>query len=81
MRLKTVERPRSLKNRVLVFVIGRMQGGYVPDVVKTLMHRPALFGTAMSAAFQEAMRGPSDWSVGERELFAAFVSRQNQCVF
>jgi len=27
------------------------------------------------------MRGPSPWSVGERELFAAFVSRLNQCVF
>ena len=27
------------------------------------------------------MRGPSDWSVGERELFAAFVSRLNQCHF
>jgi len=27
------------------------------------------------------MRGPSTWSVGERELFAAFTSRLNQCVF
>jgi hypothetical protein len=28
-----------------------------------------------------AMHGPSDWSVGERELFAAFVSSINQCPF
>jgi hypothetical protein len=27
------------------------------------------------------MRGPSQWSVGERELFAAFTSRLNQCLF
>jgi len=27
------------------------------------------------------MRGPSDWSDGERELFAAFVSSLNQCLF
>jgi hypothetical protein len=27
------------------------------------------------------MRGPSDWSVGEREFFAAFVSARNRCVF
>jgi hypothetical protein len=27
------------------------------------------------------MRGPSELSVGERELFAAFVSRLNQCDF
>jgi len=81
MRVPTVERPRSLRNRILIFVVGKMNGGYVPDVVKTLTHRPAFFGRAIGEAFQEAMRGPSDWSVGERELFAAFVSRQNQCVF
>ena len=28
-----------------------------------------------------ALRGPSDWSEGERELFAAFVSALNQCPF
>jgi hypothetical protein len=27
------------------------------------------------------MRGPSDWSDGERELFAGFVSHLNQCPF
>jgi hypothetical protein len=27
------------------------------------------------------MRGPSDWTVAERELFAAFTSKLNQCVF
>jgi hypothetical protein len=27
------------------------------------------------------MRGPSQWSVGEREIFAAYVSQLNQCVF
>jgi hypothetical protein len=51
------------------------------DVVRTMRYRPELFGRPFSAALQQAMRGPSDWSPGERELFAAFVSRQNQCVF
>jgi len=51
------------------------------DVVKTLHYRPELFGRPFSAAVDEAMRGPSDWSPGERELFAAFVSRLNQCLF
>ena len=27
------------------------------------------------------LRGPSDWTVGERELIAAFVSNLNQCRF
>jgi hypothetical protein len=51
------------------------------DVVKTIHYRPELFGRPFSTALDEAMRGPSDWSAGERELFAAFVSSRNQCVF
>jgi hypothetical protein len=51
------------------------------DVVNVLAHRPELFGGYFRAALQDAMRGESDWSPGERELFAAFVSAQNQCLF
>jgi hypothetical protein len=51
------------------------------DVVRTMRYRSELFGRPFSAALQQVMRGPSDWTPGERELFAAFVSRQNQCVF
>jgi hypothetical protein len=53
----------------------------VVDVRNVLAHRPELFGEPFSRALQEVMRGPSAWSVGERELFAAFVSARNQCVF
>jgi uncharacterized peroxidase-related enzyme len=35
----------------------------------------------MSEIFQEAMRGPSKWSVGDRELMAAVVSQENACKF
>jgi hypothetical protein len=51
------------------------------DVVRTMRYRSELFGQPFSAALQRIMRGPSDWPVGERELFAAFVSAQNQCPF
>lgn len=27
------------------------------------------------------MRGPSAWSVGDRELMAGYVSRLNECAF
>jgi hypothetical protein len=56
-------------------------GGFVSDVRKMLGYRPELFGLPFSEALQEVMRGPSEWSVAERELFAAFVSAQNQCPF
>lgn len=51
------------------------------DVVRTMRYRSELFGRPFSAALQQIMRGPSDWSPGERELFATFVSAQNQCPF
>ena len=50
-------------------------------VLKTLNYRPELFGRPFSAALDLTMRGPSDWSAAERELFAAFVSSLNQCPF
>ena len=50
-------------------------------VVKTLLYRPELFGRPFSAALDTAMRGASEWSAGERELFAAFTSLLNQCPF
>lgn len=76
MRLACVETGYRLPEHLVA------QGYTTPsDVVKTLLYRPDFFGNAMSALFQTALRGPSEWSVGERELFAAFVSRQNQCPF
>lgn len=51
------------------------------DVQRALVHRPELFGAPWSTLAQQVLRGPSEWSVGERELFAAFVSAQNQCPF
>lgn len=50
-------------------------------VVKTLMYRPELFGEPFSEALHVVMRGESDWSPGERELFAGFTSLLNQCPF
>jgi len=59
----------------------RQENGFVSEVLTMLMYREGLFGQPFSEALQDVMRGPSDWSVGERELFAAFVSGQNQCPF
>ena len=57
--------------------LGREPSG----VLLTLHYRPELFGRPFSDALDLAMRGPSDWTPGERELFAAFVSSLNQCPF
>ncbi len=57
------------------------RGEFVSDIRRTLVYRPELFGRPFSELMQDVMRGPSDWSAGERELIAAWVSRQNQCPF
>jgi hypothetical protein len=54
------------------------------DVVRVLMYRPEYFGRPFCRIGQLLMRGPEDaigWSVGERELLAAFTSSLNHCVF
>ena len=56
-------------------------GNMPPDVVRTLRYRASLFGRPFSVLTQAVMRGPSEWTVGERELFAAYVSRVNDCSF
>jgi hypothetical protein len=80
MRLENVERGH-LSDRLLYAVIRTVSGFRAPDVVRTLRYRRSFFGAPHTAHTQAAMRGPSSWSVGERELFAAFVSRLNQCEF
>jgi len=38
-------------------------------------------GVSDQALRDAAMHGPSEWSPGERELFAGFTSLLNQCPF
>jgi hypothetical protein len=42
-------------------------------------YRPDFYGAPMRELTQEGMRGPSAWSVGDRELMGAFVSKTNNC--
>jgi hypothetical protein len=51
------------------------------DVIKVFMYRPEYFGKPFCDLAHVIMRGPSDWTVGERELFGAFTSKLNECVF
>ena len=81
MRLAGVEHRHRLKEKLKLGFIRLVSGRRVPDVVKTIMYRPEMWGKPMCDWTQAVLRGPSAWSVGERELFAAFTSKLNQCVF
>jgi hypothetical protein len=79
MRLPAVTRGERLGHRVTFALIRLMERRRAPDIVRTLMFRGEFFGSKMM--FQEVMRGPSPWSVGERELFAAYISKLNACEY
>ena len=81
MRLTVLDRGHALGIKLLFAVIRAVSGHRAPDVVKTLRYRPDFFGAPMSELFQTVMRGPSPWTVGDRELMAAVVSRANTCDF
>ncbi len=81
MRLDALDHGHPLTTRLLFVLVRLLSGFPAPDVVKTLRYRPDFFGAHMSAVFQAAMRGPSAWSVGDRELMAAYVSKTNACEF
>lgn len=81
MRLAKLDRGHRLPQKVQLAMMRLVMRGDAPDVLKTLLYRPEHAGKRFNALTHAVMRGPSDWTVGERELMAAFVSKQNQCVF
>ena len=81
MRLAVVDSGHEPPETAVLAGILERTGAEPLGVVKTLLYRPELFGRPFSEALDRVMRGPSDWSSGERELFAAFTSLLNQCPF
>jgi hypothetical protein len=81
VRLQRLETGHDPSEARALEAIRQARGLEPPDVLKTLHYRPEIFGRPFSEVLDVAMRGPSDWSPGERELFAGFVSSLNQCPF
>jgi uncharacterized peroxidase-related enzyme len=66
----------------LLFALVRLFSRHpVPDAARLVFYRPDFYGTRAKAFTHEAMRGPSAWSVGDRELMAAYVSKVNESAF
>lgn len=77
MRLTILDRGHSFGTKVLFAMIRVFSRQPVLDVVKLANYRPDFYGAQEMT--QEAMRGPSSWSVGDRELMAAFIAKNSDC--
>ena len=80
MRLALLERGQSTRQR-LIFTAIRLVGGAVPGPLLVFSYRQPFFGEDFTQLLQSAMREGRHWSVAEVELFAAFVSKLNQCAY
>jgi uncharacterized peroxidase-related enzyme len=81
MRFEVLEHGHDIPTKLTFALMRRVAQAEVPAVIKVSAYRHRFFGTPYHALVQDLMRGPSAWSVGERELFAAFTSSRNQCRF
>ncbi len=81
MRLSILDNGHGLGAKLVFAMIRLFSGQRVVDAVKLVMYRPDFYGNPMKRLTHEAMRGPSGWSVGDRELMAAFVSKVNETEF
>ena len=79
MRLEILDRGHPLHTKALLGVIRLASRQPVVDAVKLAFYRPDFYGAG--DLIHEAMRGPSAWSIGDRELIAAFVSQANKSPF
>jgi uncharacterized peroxidase-related enzyme len=81
MRLDILNRGYSPATKLLFAVIRLFSGHPVPDAAKLVFYRPGFYGGRAKEFTHEAMRGPSAWSVADRELMAAYVSKVNESAF
>jgi len=81
MRLEVLNRGYGPATKMLFAVIRLVSRQPVPDAAKLAFYRPDFYGARAKEFTHEAMRGPSAWSVGDRELMAAYVSQANECAF
>jgi uncharacterized peroxidase-related enzyme len=79
MRLSILDKGHGFATRALFALIRTVSRQPTPEVLKVIKYRPDFLGDRLKNITHEAMRGPSSWSVADRELMAAFISKLNAC--
>ena len=81
MRLDILNHGYSPGTKMLFAIIRLFSRQPVPDAARLVFYRPGFYGSRAKKFTHEAMRGPSAWSVADRELMAAYVSKVNESAF
>jgi uncharacterized peroxidase-related enzyme len=81
MRLDVLNHGYRPGTKLLFALIRLFSRQPVPDAAKLVFYRPDFYGSRAKEFTHDAMRGPSAWSVADRELMAAYVSTVNESAF
>lgn len=80
MRLTILDNGHTWPQKLVMWLIN-FSMGHIPGPIKLLTYRKRWFGDPYSACMQEGMRQAKSWKKAELELFAAFVSKLNECTY
>lgn len=78
MRVEVLKRGHSRLQKIQLWILGAIAGRSLEPVLM-MSYRRNFFGKYWARCLQEGLRHARGWSVGEVEIFAAFVSSLNRC--
>jgi AhpD family alkylhydroperoxidase len=81
MRPAVLEHGHRLRAQMFIRLVRLLSGQRIDAVAQMALYRPQFFGDPVLTLCAEVLRGPSYWSAAEREYFAVFTSRLNECPF
>jgi len=81
MRLCEIDRGDTFGHRALIGFISMVSGMRLPDAARVAFYHQEFLGGSLGNWTHATMRGPSEWSISERELMAAMVASWNDCPF
>jgi hypothetical protein len=80
MHLEILKTGHSMLQKIQLRALGALSGRAL-DPVLMMSYRRNFFGKHWARCLQDGLRNGREWSVGEMEIFAAFVSSLNRCRF
>jgi hypothetical protein len=77
MRLNILNSGYRFGTKMLFTLIHLVTRQPVPDAARLVFYRPDFYGAPMKAITHPAMRGPSAWSVGDRDFCSSAATSSN----